>query len=127
MRPQKIFYLLAIILTILAGLGSRAYAGPGAAFIRLYVGDVLYATLFYWCFRWLMPARPKHWAAVCALAFCWVIELGQLYQAPWIDGLRATLLGRLVLGAGFLWSDFPCYTLGAALGWLLDRLYHDRG
>ena len=127
MRSQKIFYFIAIVFTIAAGLGSRSYAGPGASFVHLYVGDVLYATLVYWCFRWMMLVRPRYWAAGGTVALCWLIELGQLYHAPWIDGLRATLLGRLVLGAGFLWSDFPCYTLGAALGWLLDRLYKDRG
>jgi len=30
--------------------------------------------------------------------------------------VRGTLPGRLVLGAGFLWSDLVCYTAGVLLG-----------
>ncbi len=120
MRVRKFFYSSAIALTIAAGLGSRRYVGPGAPFIHLYLGDVLYATLFYWCFRWMMLRCPKYWAAAGAWGLCVFIELGQLYHAPWIDGLRASRLGGSVLGFGFLWSDLVCYTLGAALGWGLD-------
>ncbi|MCY7330065.1 MAG: DUF2809 domain-containing protein [Saprospiraceae bacterium] len=41
--------------------------------------------------------------------------MGQLYHAPWMDGLRVTRLGGLILGFGCLWSDLGCYTLGAFL------------
>lgn len=122
MQPPKTFYPLAIVVTMIAGLGSRAYAGPGAAFIHMYVGDVLYATLYYWTFRWVAPLRPRPWAAAWTWALCCLIEVGQLYQAPWINALRATRLGGLVLGFGFLWSDLVCYALGVMLGWGLDRL-----
>lgn len=121
MASPKAFYLLAIIVTIVVGLGSRAYAGPGADFIHLYIGDVLYATLYYWLFRWIAPQQTKQWAAMWALVLCFFIEVGQLYHAPWIDDIRATQLGGLVLGFGFLWSDLVCYTLGVLLGWMLDK------
>ena len=39
-----------------------------------------------------------------------------LYHAPWIDNLRQTTLGGLVLGFGFLWSDIFCYTIGIIIG-----------
>ena len=39
-----------------------------------------------------------------------------MVQAPWLDALRATLFGRLVLGQGFLWSDLVCYAAGIAIG-----------
>ena len=45
-----------------------------------------------------------------------VIGPGQMVQAPWLDALRATLFGRLVLGQGFLWSDLVCYAAGIAIG-----------
>ncbi|MFM8818855.1 MAG: DUF2809 domain-containing protein, partial [Phycisphaerales bacterium] len=50
----------------------------------------------------------------------------QLHHAPWIDGIRATRLGALVLGSGFLWSDIACYAVGVAGGAagesMVDRL-----
>ena len=52
-------------------------------------------------------------------------EFSQLYRAPWIDAVRATRLGALVLGQGFLWSDLWCYaagvTLAAGIDWILAR------
>ncbi len=37
-------------------------------------------------------------------------------HAPWIDGIRNTTLGGLVLGFGFLLSDLVCYLVGIAAG-----------
>jgi hypothetical protein len=55
--------------------------------------------------------------SVC-LATC-AIEFLQLYQPPWLQAIRATLPGRLVLGTTFSWLDFPSYFTGSALGLLL--------
>jgi hypothetical protein len=65
--------------------------------------------------------------AVLALAFSAAIELSQLYHAPWIDSIRQTTLGGLVLGFGFVWSDLACYAAGVVLGILVERLgLHER-
>ena len=50
------------------------------------------------------------------LIFSFGIELSQLYQAPWINAVRETRPGALVLGAGFKWTDLVCYTLGCLMG-----------
>ena len=42
-------------------------------------------------------------------------EFTQLYRAPWANQVRATALGRLLFGAGFLWSDILCYAIGSLL------------
>ena len=55
-----------------------------------------------------------------ALAFSVAVELSQLYHAPWIDSIRHTTIGGLILGFGFLWSDLACYALGVVLGVLVD-------
>jgi hypothetical protein len=57
-----------------------------------------------------------------AMAISVVVELSQLYHAPWIDSIRATRLGALVLGSGFLWSDLACYAVGAGMAATLDAL-----
>lgn len=44
--------------------------------------------------------------------FFYGIELSQLYHALWIDAIRNTTLGGLIIGFGFLWSDLVCYTIG---------------
>ena len=51
-----------------------------------------------------------------ALVFSWAVEFSQLYHAPWIDMIRSTLPGRLILGSTFNWPDLPAYALGIAMG-----------
>jgi hypothetical protein len=55
------------------------------------------------------------------MSFCVIIEVSQLYHAPWIDSIRGTTLGALVLGHGFVWSDLACYAVGVGLGILIER------
>ena len=54
------------------------------------------------------------------MAFSVAIEISQLYHAPWIDSIRRTTLGGLILGFGFLWSDLACYAVGVGLGVIIE-------
>ena len=60
--------------------------------------------------------------AVLALVVSLLVELSQLYHAPWIDSVRQTTIGGLILGFGFLWSDLVCYAAGVGLGVALERI-----
>jgi hypothetical protein len=51
-----------------------------------------------------------------ALTFALGVEFSQLYHAPWIDAVRATLPWRPLLGSSFNWPDLPAYAVGVALG-----------
>jgi hypothetical protein len=57
---------------------------------------------------------------VLALSFSVLIEMSQIYHAPWIDSIRHTTLGGLVLGYGFLWGDLACYAVGIGLGLVIE-------
>jgi hypothetical protein len=50
-----------------------------------------------------------------------LVETSRLYKAPWIDSIRRTTLGGLVLGFDFVWSDLACYAAGIGLGILFER------
>lgn len=93
------------------GLLTRADI-PLPAVIATYGGDTLYATLIFFLAALLWPRWPPWRLALIALDFCYAIELSQLYKTPWLDALRGTLPGRLVLGAGFRWGDLLCYAVG---------------
>lgn len=86
------------------------------------LGDALYATMVFWGFGFLAPRASTPRVALAAVAFCFAIELSQAYHAPWIDGVRATTPGRLVLGQGFHAFDLVCYVLGIALAMALESL-----
>jgi hypothetical protein len=49
------------------------------------------------------------------------VEVSQLYDADWINSVRGTRLGGLVLGHVFFWSDLGCYAARVALAVGIDR------
>jgi hypothetical protein len=90
------------------------------ALVVTYAGDVLWAAMVFWIIAIAFP-RLNHWfIAIATFAVAALVEVGQLYHAPWIDSLRATTIGGLVLGRGFLWSDLVCYAAGAAVAAVVD-------
>jgi uncharacterized protein DUF2809 len=113
---SRIVYAVALLLVIAAGLGSRIFARYLPAFVAAYAGDTLYATMMFVLFGIAAPRWSTARLAGAALAVSCAIEVSQLYHAPWIDAVRRTLPGALVLGYGFLWSDLACYVAGVALG-----------
>jgi len=56
-----------------------------------------------------------------ALAFSVAVELSQLYHAPWIDSIRHTTIGGLILGFDFVWSDLVCYAVGVGIGVVIEK------
>jgi hypothetical protein len=109
-------YAAAIAATIAVGLASRAYATHLPWWLAKNAGDALYATMVFWGFGLVAPRAKTRAVALAAAAFCFAIELTQLYRAPWIDTVRATTPGRLVLGQGFHAFDLVCYVIGVGLG-----------
>lgn len=119
-RPRRPIALLAAT-TVALGLLSRADL-PMPGIVATYGGDTLYATLAFLLIALLRPGWPAWRIGLLALIACFAVELSQLIRAPWLDALRRTLPGRLVLGSGFLASDLVCYTLGVLFGAAADRL-----
>jgi hypothetical protein len=115
MFRSRITYLGLIIITIISGLLSRHFS-----FIPLFMGDILWALMIYFIIRFLFLGKSVKFIVIGSLLFCYLIEFSQLYKAPWINNLRHTLFGRLVLGEVFLWSDLLCYTVGVAIGFLIE-------
>lgn len=111
--PRSRTKLAAQVAALVAlGLGSRWPHLP--EFCILYVGDVLWGALFFTLAAWLAPRATALRLCCCATATVEAIELGQLYQAPWVQEIRATALGGLLLGHSFSWSDLLCVALGTS-------------
>ena len=120
-KRSLLIYGLLLLATLIVGYTSRWPISWYPNFYTEYAGDTLWAMLVYWLLSLLWRSALPHKIAIGALAFAFVIEFGQLYQADWIVALRNTFLGSLVLGHGFLWSDLVCYSVGIGIGWLLDQ------
>lgn len=120
LKPS-LWYAGTILMTIIAGLCSRVFADQLPYFVSLHFGDALWAAMVYFGFRTLFVKRKLAFASLAALLFSFVIEFSQLYQASWINEIRATLPGSLILGRGFLAVDLLRYSAGIAFAFLLDH------
>jgi hypothetical protein len=109
-----------LVVVCLLGIGSRRYAHALPGFIAAYAGDTLWALLVFLGIGLVLRRASTGTIAGLAMAFSVAIEISQLYHAPWIDSIRQTTLGGLILGFGFLWSDLACYAVGASLGVIMD-------
>ena len=115
-------YFFLTVFTIFLGLSSRKFSIIFPEIINQYLGDALWALMVYWLFRFLKPSWNFLNTSLIALLFSYSIEISQLYRAPWLDSIRKTTLGGLILGFGFLWSDILAYSIGVLFGFLIDSL-----
>jgi len=121
-RNMRIAYLIAIVITMLLGLASRKFSHLLLSFVAQNAGDILWAMMVYFGFRLLLVRKNTLPAIVLSFLFSFGIEFSQLYQEDWINQIRGTLLGALVLGKGFLTVDLIRYTAGIIIATVLDKV-----
>lgn len=119
-QRNRAIYAMAAALVIGTGLLWRSGLVPLSDFVSKYGGDALWALMVFLCFGIAFHRSSTVRIALAALCFAWCIEFLQLYHAPWIDGIRSTRPGRLVLGTTFNSPDLLAYVIGIALGMLAE-------
>ncbi|MFJ8414404.1 ribosomal maturation YjgA family protein [Bacillus paramycoides] len=125
-KRNRILYAIFTIIVIVLGLSSRKFAYALPDILNAYLGDALWALMIFTGFGFLFPKIETKKIAIISLIFCYGIEISQLYHAEWIDSIRATTLGGLVLGYGFLWSDLVAYTIGIGVGMLCEFMLREK-
>lgn len=117
---MRLRYPLAAPLVVAMGLASRSSLAP--ALVRTWAGDPLYGVLIYVLVRAALPGAARRRSGLVALSLCALVEVSQRWHPAWLDAVRASRLGALVLGRGFRWSDLAGYAVGVSLGTGLDWL-----
>ena len=117
MKKKRVVYFSLVCVVILLGLISRQLS-----FVPLFIGDLLWAVMMFFIVRFIFPERAPMLIVFISLILCYAVEISQLYQAEWINSIRQTLPGRLILGQGFLWSDIVSYTLGILLALFFEQV-----
>lgn len=121
-------YALWLIAISAVGIASRVFH-TGHLFIDKYLGDVVYAVVFYlflsvlWD-RWV-PGRK----AILTLMFVLVVEVFQLTLIPLRLSMSDSFLLRftsILLGTQFAWWDIGAYLVGIAAVYYADRFYLGR-
>jgi hypothetical protein len=121
-RRNRALWIVLIFMIVALGLGSRRYAASLPGVVATYAGDILWATAAFLGLGLLLPRASTGRVALLAMSLSVLVEVGQLYHAPWIDTIRRTTLGGLVLGYDFVWSDLACYAFGVVLGIFIEQM-----
>lgn len=111
---RRAVFAAVIVLLCASALWIRARHRTAPDFFNTYFPDTAWTMAVYCGFGFLFD---RGWRVnfPAALVFSYAIELSQLSSAPLLAAARATRLGGLILGYGFLWTDLVCYTVGALL------------
>lgn len=125
MKRSRVIYFILTIVVIILGLLSRRVEGL-PEIISAYSGDILWALMVFLLFAFIFNKKSILFIMLTSIIFSYGIEISQLYHAPWIDDIRGTTLGGLVLGFGFLWGDLICYTLGIIIGVIIDTIINKK-
>jgi hypothetical protein len=111
--------LISLLVVTPAAFLFKLYRGPGQSWLNNHAAGMLYEV--FWCLV-LLFLRPRRALvtriAVGVFVVTCLLEVLQLWH-PWaLEQIRATFVGRALIGDTFVWSDFPQYVLGCALGWV---------
>ncbi len=121
----KLFFLL--LLVVAAGLFSRSeHASVLPVFLQTYAGDILWALALYIVLAFVSPSAGSKELLMLSVIIAFAVEFSQLYQAEWINSVRHTRAGGLLLGFGFKWSDLLCYSSGILLCFVIDNQRRNR-
>ncbi|HTL88575.1 MAG TPA: DUF2809 domain-containing protein [Leptolyngbya sp.] len=111
----RIALLLTIVLVIPLGYFVR-FSPMFPDWFSDVFGSIAYQVLWVALVQFCFPKRSIAKTVLSVFLFACAIEFLQLWKPPLLQAFRATLPGRLVLGSTFVWSDFPPYLLGSAIG-----------
>jgi hypothetical protein len=122
----RISLAVSIALVIALGLGSRAFPFLLPVALGKYPGDALWALMIFFGVAFLKPDISTQRLCLIALTICWLVEFSQLYQAPWLNSIRAAKLGHLLLGSKFHTLDLVAYAVGVLVGLVADACFFNR-
>lgn len=119
---SRLLYCGLTLAVIAIGLASRRFPALLPAALGKYPGDALWTMMVFFGLAVVLPRIGIARLALSALLISYAVEFSQLYQAPWINAVRAHPIGHLVLGSTFNWPDLAAYTVGALMALLLESL-----
>lgn len=121
-QTTRILCAAGLFLVIPLGLASKVYSGWGQGWVEGYSGDILFEMAWIFFIAGLWPRVSARKLSLWVFGMTSVVEVLQLWQPPWLQAMRATLPGKLLLGSTFVWADFFYYGLGCLIGWVaLER------
>jgi hypothetical protein len=118
----RVRHLVLAMVTIAVGLTVHLGGRVLPPIVRDLLGDALWAMMIVWWMGVAAPQLPLRTRGLMAFAVCVAVELSQRYHTPFLDALRGTLPGHLVLGSGYDPRDFPAYAAGVIVAVVVARV-----
>ena len=117
MNRRRLLFLGIALLLVPVGFGLKDYRGPGQWWVNNWGSSLAYEWFFMAAALMLRPRRSAVVPIAVGVAAATVlVEFGQLWKPAWLQAVRATFVGRTVLGNSFTWWDVPAYPIACALG-----------
>ena len=121
-KRSRIISICLIAIVAWLGINSRRHATLLPDFIAPYAGDTLWALDVFLGIGLVFPSSATWRVALGAFALTVAVEFSHLYHAPWIDAVRETNLGTLLLGYGFNSSALTSSAIGVGVGMVVEFL-----
>ncbi|AFY46405.1 Protein of unknown function (DUF2809) [Nostoc sp. PCC 7524] len=118
-RTQSKLIILSLLIVVAMGFLFKYYPGIGYQWLNNYGAAIFYE--IFWCLLafWFFRSQAAiNKIAIWVFIITCILEFLQLWHPPLLNQMRATLIGKLLLGTTFAWWDFPHYAVGCILGWL---------
>ena len=122
MPVKRLVFLLLFVFCLWLAIATRNHSQWFCPLVATYGGDTIWASMFLFLMRIFFSSTALFKLALFTYALGVADEVLQLYQAPWIQSIRHTRVGGLLLGFGFLWSDIVCYAIGTFIAFVMILL-----
>lgn len=123
MKAKSVYLLIGLVIVVVSGIGSRVFH-TGFSWFDKYLGDALYAVMFYLMLGLLWLGGRALYKACTVMVFMAVIETFQLTQIPLQLSQSTNMVLRIMavlLGTEFSWIDMLAYILGITAIFLIDQ------
>jgi len=123
LKNLKILILLCSV--ILLGFASKYYRGPFEFWVNNSLGGVFY--VIFWCLffhftvYFLKLKIRLEITCFSVLMLTCLLEFLQLVHMPFLNQIRSSYMGKILIGNTFTLSDFIYYFAGAFLAWIFLR------
>ncbi len=123
MKKYRITILICLVFTVIFGLATKFYEGMFSEWLNNSFSSIFYEAFWIFLVIFIRPQLPPGWVALWVFIVTSFLEFIQLWKPPFLQAIRATLIGRLLLGNTFVWWDFLYYILGCTLTWIFLRYF----
>jgi len=120
MTPGRKFYLIATCLSIGMGLLARSALLGLPPIIAKYTGSIIWGGMVYFAWAVVRPEQRRSRRAIIAVIIAVTVEFSQLLHTGWLDAVRRTTIGVLLIGRFFSWWDIVSYLIGIAIAVMLE-------